>query len=126
MKLRNIVASTFLILLSPIISTADNSFDTRKTFVEDLASLQIGFTKEQVEKIMGNYLKGTNWKLFGSNITIPGTKRVNFEVDTSKTDQLTLKNCDVYRHSNDGAYDSDWGIVCYQNDIVEYIDYAQD
>ncbi|MBM1004122.1 MAG: hypothetical protein N839_0017150, partial [Desulfofustis sp. PB-SRB1] len=87
--------------LFPIIGFAGNdnsSFDSRHTFLADLRLLKIGFTRDQVEKVMEKYLKGTNWQLFGNEVTIPGTQRETFEVDTTKKDQLTLKNCDVYRH----------------------------
>lgn len=124
-----LIGLLLITLLWPFACLADNEFrfyDTRHAFLADLSKLKVGYTKEQVEKIMGKYLRGTNWPASGKDITIPDTKRKKFEVDTSKTDQLTLKNCDVYRHSNEGKYDSDWGIVCYQNDLVEYIDFAAD
>lgn len=101
-------------------------YDSRYTFLADLDKVKIGFSKNDVEKIMGKYFKGTNWPASGKQITIPGTKREKFEVDTTKTDQLTLKYCDVYRHSNEGKYDSDWGIICYKDGSVDYVDFAAD
>jgi len=117
------------ILTVPVLCTANNNFrfyDSRNTFLADLYRLKIGDSKDKVDEIMGKYLKGTNWPTSGKQITIPGTKREKFEIDTSKTDQLTLKNCEVFRHSNEGKYDSDWGIICYKNNIVEYLDFAHD
>jgi len=130
MRLTYIAILGVVLLLFPIFcvgETIHGPINSRQTFLADLNRLEIGYTTVQVEEIMGTYIKGTNWQLFGSgDITIPGTKRRVFEIDTSNTNQLALKDCNVYRHSNDGEYNSDWGIICYKNGKVDYIDFAPD
>ena len=83
--------------------------------------------KNEVDQLFGKYKKGTNWPASsGKTAELIGTRRGTYDVDTSKTDQLTLKNCDVYRHSDDGKYDSDWGIICFKDGKADWVDFAPD
>ena len=76
---------------------------------------------------MSKYVRGTNWPYSDAPaMQILGSKRETYEIDGSKTDQLSFKDCDVYRHSNDPQFDSDWGIVCYKSDKVDWVDFAPD
>ncbi len=101
--------------------------DTRGYFLSQLGKVQPGMSRKQVEKIMSAYVKGTNWPHSpATSMKVVGSRRVDYELDPTKKDQLTLKDCDVFRHSDEGKYDSDWGIVCYKDEEVAWTDFAPD
>ncbi|MBN8551036.1 MAG: hypothetical protein J0M12_17115 [Deltaproteobacteria bacterium] len=116
-----------LILLMSFIWQSIAIADSRDDFLTVLGKVSPGMPKVEVDRLFKKYMKGTNWPYAsGPSAELIGTRRGTFEVDTSKKDQLTLKNCDVYRHSNDGKYDSDWGIVCFKDGKVDWVDFAPD
>jgi hypothetical protein len=116
----------FIVLMIQFAFLSTAYADSRDDFLAVLSKVTAGMSKPEVDKLFQHYMKGTNWPVGGSPATLLGTRRVTFEVDTSKKDQLTLKDCDVYRHSDDGKYDSDWGIICFKEGKVNWVDFAPD
>ena len=84
----------------------------RKPFLRDLNRVKPGMTSDQVEAIMGNYIKGTGWPPHPQS--------------TSGAKELAFKGKQVYRHSETGNYDSDWGIITYENDLVVSVEFSAD
>jgi len=101
--------------------------DSRDDFLKLLSKVTPGMTKEEVGKLFHTYKKGTNWPYSPSpSMDIIGSQKGTYDLDTSKKDQMTLKGCDVYRHSDDPKYDSDWGIICFKDNKVNWVDFAPD
>ncbi|MCD6049652.1 MAG: hypothetical protein K0Q55_1055 [Verrucomicrobia bacterium] len=106
---------------------------TRKPFLRDLDRIQVGMTESEVRHIMEGYLEGTGWPaLPGSNPTnAPGTLNIvgsgsQYSTATSPTGQLTIRDSLVFRHSNDGAFNSDWGIISLSSGKVISVEFHPD
>lgn len=98
-------------------------WNSRKPFLRDLDKIQIGMTVDQVEIIMGRYMKGTGWP------AIPGSKSPTGQLvevgaggtlatSNSPSGELVIQDSITYRHSNDGAFNSDWGVVKFNDGKV--------
>lgn len=101
---------------------------SRQIFVKDLNSVRPGMTTVQVEAMMGRYMKGTGWPGFdhgGGGLTDLGTGSTN-KMKPSNSGEIELDNALVYRHSNEGEYNSDWGIVHFQNGRVVNVEFSPD
>ena len=101
--------------------------DSRSCFLSSLHKVELGMSAEQVNRILGFYVKGTTWPALGAkSVKIMGSTRGEYEVDVSSPKELKLKDCDVYRHSDEPQYNSDWGIVCFTSGKVAWVDFAPD
>ena len=101
--------------------------DTRHYFLQKLGDVRPGMLRAEVDKLMSSYAKGTNWPYSPSpTMNLVGSRRRTYQLDSRERAQLTLKDCDVFRHSDEAQFDSDWGIVCYEHDRVSWIDFAPD
>jgi hypothetical protein len=89
------------------------NWNSRKPFLRDLYSVRVGMTPSQVEAIMGKYLKGTGWP-------------ANTVADPSARGELTLPGTVVYRHTNEGWADSDWGMVEFAGGKVVRVEFSPD
>jgi hypothetical protein len=67
----------------------------------------------QVEAIMGKYLKGTAWP-------------ANTVADPSTRAELVFPGTIVYRHTNEGWGDSDWGMVEFAGGKVVKVEFSPD
>jgi hypothetical protein len=106
---------------------------TRKPFLRDLALVHVGMTEAEVRHIMGRYMEGTGWPaLPGSGFSnAPGTLNIvgsasQYSTTNSPDGQMVIRNSLVFRHSNDGAFNSDWGIVSLSNGKVVRVDFSPD
>jgi hypothetical protein len=106
---------------------------TRKPFLRDLDRVRVGMTEAEVRRIMGRYMEGTGWPaLPGSSPTNgPGTLNIvgsgsHYSTETSSSGQLTIRDSLVFRHSNDGAFGSDWGIVSLSSGRVVRVEFSPD
>jgi hypothetical protein len=81
---------------------------SRKPFLRDLYAIRPGMTVEEVRKRMAGYMEGTG-------ITMPNTNQ-----------EFTVGGALVFRHSNDGAFNADWGIVSFQNGKVVSVQFDPD
>jgi hypothetical protein len=104
---------------------------TRKAFLRDLAQVQVGMTESQVRHIMGHYMEGTGWPaLPGSNSANgPGTLNIvgsssQYSTETSPSGQMAIRDSLVFRHSNDGAFNSDWGIISLSSGKVVRVEFS--
>ena len=85
---------------------------TRKNFIKDLNKIKYGMTSFQVESIMGKYIKGTGWP---SNPCVSDSKG-----------ELCFEGMQVYRHNNHEKYNSDWGVITYNQDKVVSVEFSPD
>ena len=79
--------------------------NSRKPFLRDFQRLHSGMTRDEVERVMGHYLHGA------AGPTLPPG------VD---------KDAAIYRHTNDGWGDADWGVVRFQQDRVVELSFLPD
>ena len=98
-------------------------WNTRKPFMRDLEKVQIGMTGDQVEEIMGRYMKGTGWPVMpgASSPTgqlVDAASGITMATTNSPSGELVIRDSITYRHSNKGAFNSDWGVVRFSNGIV--------
>jgi hypothetical protein len=98
-------------------------WNSRKPFLRDFEKIRIGMTLSEVEMIMGDYIKGTGWQALRSTETSMATPTVLSSDITMKTSdnpsgELEIQDTIVYRHSNEGAYNSDWGVVKFEDGKV--------
>ncbi len=98
-------------------------WNSRKPFLRDLEKVQIGMTVDQVEVIMGQYMKGTGWPAMPGSSAPTGQlveagSGITIATSNSPSGELVIQNSITYRHSNDGAFNSDWGVVKFKNGKV--------
>ena len=107
-------------------------WSTRKPFLHDLYSIQPGMTEAEVRRIMGRYMEGTGWPSpYGGapegtgTLTDLGTGATH-ATGTSPSGQMTIESSLVFRHSNDGSFNSDWGIVTLKDGRVVGVSFSPD
>lgn len=105
-----VVYVAFLVVLTRLYLTPWNS---RKAFLWDFRRIQIGMTVEEVEAVMGSYIRGTGWpphpsKDEGELVALGSPSRYKY---TCRGDEIVLVDCLVFRHDDHGLFDSDWGVV---------------
>jgi hypothetical protein len=87
--------------------------------------------EDEVRNIMAGYMEGTGWPaVYGGEshgegiVNDPGS---GSSYPASEVDgELAIKNSLVFRHSDDGAYNSDWGIVTFEEGRVVSVDFSPD
>lgn len=87
----------------------------RKAFLRDLDRVELGMTRAEVEEVMSGYIRGTGWPagpLDAQGHAPPGELRVH--------------QAEVFRHSTTGDFDSDWGVVYFENDRVRAVEFLPD
>ena len=106
-------------------------YTSRKAFLRDFYSIKVGMSQNEVQSIMGKYITGTGWPAYGMNpgdhgeLAEAGSNR-EFQTTANQQGELELRNSVVYRHSRDGRYDSDWGVVKFENGRVVGIEFLPD
>ncbi len=108
------------------------NWTTRKPFLRDVARIQAGMTEAEVRHIMGRYMEGTGWP--ASPFDRPGSRGTlaidgsgsQYSTTTSSEGQMVIRNSLVYRHSNEGAFNSDWGIVSLADGRVTHVEFSPD
>jgi hypothetical protein len=93
-------------------------WNSRKPFLKDFRRVREGMTVEQVEQIMADYLVETCYPIHP--LGLPGGSPA---VDT---DELTLPDCMVYRHTNEDWGDSDLGEIRLEKGRVVEIQFLSD
>ena len=126
-KLKFGILTVFLLWLPSLYLV---EWSSREPFLRDLGRVQPGMTPEEVESLMGRYIHGTGWPPNPFNaqegsLEIAG-RDGTFPLGLSDADELELKGCEVYRHSNHRNFDSDWGIVCYAGRGVSSVEFSHD
>lgn len=92
-----------VVLLAGLATLHLVDWTTRKPFLRDLARVRAGMTEAEVRQIMGRYIDGTG-----------------------QPAQRGLRDSLVYRHSGDGAFDSDLGIISFSSNRVESVEFSAD
>lgn len=110
-ELRRIVA--LIVFIVAMVILYNIQWNTRKPFLMDLSRVRIGMTAEEVDGVMSKYIKGSGIPPVG-----------NFASD--ENGQLKLKDSIVYRHSNDGAFNADWGVVKFKDGKVVDVEFLPD
>jgi hypothetical protein len=107
-------------------------WSTQEPFLRDLGRIRSGMTVAQVEAIMKPYIKGTGWPAPDSvKAGKQGSLTALCHDFTTKTTaspsgELVMEDCLVYRHSNDAAFNSDWGVVQIRNGRVVRVRFLPD
>lgn len=123
---------TFAIILAGIVMLYFVPWTSRKPFLHDLYSIQPGMTEAEVRRIMGRYMEGTGWPApYGGAPSGTGTLTnlgtgATHGTGTSPSGQMTIKSSLVFRHSTDGASNSDWGIVALNDGKVTGVSFSPD
>ncbi len=98
-------------------------WNSRKSFLRDFSEIRIGMTVSEVELIMGNSIRGTGWPTLPSSVSSTQTPMESGLDPTIQTvnqphGDLEIQDSIVYRHSNEGAFNSDWGVVQFKDGKV--------
>ena len=105
---------------------------TRKPFLRDLARVRVGMTEAEVRRIMGRYMEGTGWPASPFDTpTNTGTLSIlgsssQYATTTSPDGHMVIRDSLVFRHSLDGAFNSDWGIVSFSSGRVVGVEFSPD
>ena len=105
----------------------------RKPFLRDLACVHVGMTEAEVRRIMGRYMEGTGWPASpfdastnsSSTLTDVGSGSRS-STTTSPSGEMVIHDSLVFRHSTDGAFNSDWGIVSLSSGRVVRVEFSPD
>lgn len=106
---------------------------SRQPFLSDLSSVQPGMTRAQVKAIMGQYMQGTGWPAnpFSSSdgstdsLTEIGSDSI-YQTKNNAQGEMEIVDSLVYRHSDDGAYNADWGVIRFKNGRVVSVEFMPD
>jgi hypothetical protein len=105
---------------------------TRKPFLRDLDRIRVGMSEAEVRHIMGRYKEGSGWPAIpGSSSNAPGTLNIvgsdaQYSTETSPSGQMVIRDSLVFRHSDDGAFNSDWGIISLSSGRVVRVEFSPD
>jgi NADH:ubiquinone oxidoreductase subunit 3 (subunit A) len=98
------------LLVAVLFSIRSVDWNSRKPFLKDLYHVKEGMTVEQVEQIMGRYMGGTCWP--AHPLGLPSGKAAIETEELAQPDRL------VYRHTDEGWGDSDWGEITFEKGRV--------
>jgi hypothetical protein len=93
-------------------------WNSRKPFLKDFYRVREGMTVEQVEHIMGNYIGGTCYP--AHPLGLPAGK------SAAEAEELALPDRAVYRHTDEGWGDSDWGEITFEKGRVVQTQFLPD
>jgi hypothetical protein len=89
-------------------------WSSRNGFLKRLYSIKPGMTVTQVKAVMRGYIQGTG---------IPPNPFADTRIPT---EGLTIQSALVFRHSEEPAYNADWGIVNLRDGIVTSVEFSAD
>jgi hypothetical protein len=124
--------SALLVVWAIICALYFVEWSSRKPFLHDLYSIRLGMTEGEARKIMARYMEGTGWPMFpGSKTNEGGTLRIlgnssEYSTRASDTGEMAIRDALVFRHSKEGAFNSDWGIVTLSNGKVVKVEFSPD
>jgi hypothetical protein len=93
-------------------------WNSRKPFLKDLHRVQEGMTIDEVEQIMGDYMGGICYP--DHPLGLPARESV------AEAEELALPDRAVYRHTNEGWGDSDWGEIHFEKGRVKEVRFLPD
>lgn len=95
---------------------------SRKPFLRDLGSIRPGMSEAEVRQIMRGYIEGTGWPASPAS-----AERENAGYgQAAAPEPLALPGSLVFRHSTNGAFNSDWGVVALENGRVTRVRFDPD
>ncbi len=124
--------AVFVAVLAAIAALYFVPWSTRKPLLHDLYSIRPGMTEADVRRIMGRYMEGTGWPAaYGGTPARTGTLTdigtgATHATGTTPNGEMTIESSLVYRHSTDGAFNSDWGIVALKDGKVTGVSFSPD
>lgn len=106
------------LLVAVLFSLRFVDWNSRKPFLKDLYRVREGMAIEQVEQIMGHYMGGIGWP--ARPLDLPaGTS-------AAEPEELALPDRLVYRHTDEGWGNSDWGEIHFEEGRVVEIRFLPD
>ena len=106
---------------------------TRKPFLRDLDRIRVGMTEAEARHIMGRYMEGTGWPASPFDASTNATSTLTdvgsgskYSTATSPSGEMVIRDSLVFRHSTDGAFNSDWGIVSLSSGRVVRVEFSPD
>jgi len=116
-----VLLSSFALI---ILSMPWVEWNSLKPFLRDLHAIKPGMERQQVEALMGKYLKGTGFPalphaLTGGALVVHGR---TFLTMPSTDGQLEFVDALVYRHTEN----ADWGIVRFHEGRVVQVEFSPD
>ena len=124
--------SALLVLWAIICALYFVMWSSRKPFLHDLYRVRPGMTEGEVQKIMARYMEGTGWPMLpGGKTNEDGALNIvgsssQYSSHASDKGELAIRDALVFRHSNEGAFNSDWGIVTLSNGKVVKVEFSPD
>lgn len=88
---------------------------SRKPFLEDLGRVRPGMTEPEVRQVMAKWKVGTGWP--ADPFRSPATRGAG---------EMRIPDSLVFRHSDDGQFNSDWGIVEFVDGRVSKVSFSAD
>lgn len=107
-------------------------WSSRKPFLRDLGRIEIGMTQGEVEEIMAGYIRGTGWPASPAGTRPEAgfladvSSGARYATEPTAGGELAFRDSFVFRHSDDGAFNSDWGVVRFHDGRVAAVEFLPD
>lgn len=88
---------------------------SRKPFLQDLGRVHPGMTESEVRSVMAEWKVGTGWP--ANPFRSPATGGAG---------EMRIPDSLVFRHSDDGEFNSDWGVVEFVDGRVSKVSFSAD
>jgi hypothetical protein len=99
-----------------VVAIVATPWNARKQFVWDLYSVRQGMSVDEVEAVMGGYIKGMGTKF--------GESRAEYPIDAKRN---AATGTMTYRwNDSDACCDADWGQVTFQQGRVVKVEFISD
>ena len=105
---------------------------SRKPFLQQLNKVQPGMTEAQVRAIIAGHKEGTGWPAapwqpvgFAGELQTTGSSNT-FRTVTDTNRNLALADSLVFRHSDNGRFNSDWGVVEFKDGRGIHVQFMPD
>jgi hypothetical protein len=121
---RRWMTTTYVAACAVVLVLAFVPWHPRKRFVWDLHSVEPGMTVDEVEAVMGRYMKGA-----GKKWAVPGVSEalVVAPAFPAADERAHATGTMTYRwDDSDGGYDSDWGQVTFADGRVVEVRFLPD
>jgi hypothetical protein len=89
-------------------------WSSRSAFLKRLYSIRPGMTVNEAKAVMVGYIEGTGW---------PANPLAE---SRESPREFAIQGAIVFRHSDDPAYNSDWGIVYFREGRVTGVEFSPD
>ena len=101
---------------------------SRKPFLRRLDRIELGMDEAQVRRIMDGYMLGTGIPTLrpGAGAIIDSSSGVEYPTNNVAGGEMVIQGALVFRHSNDGAFNCDWGIVRFHDGRVVDVSFSPD